>query len=81
MTTITEEELLAINVHDLLAKRRQVAVIWSIDDVQAVRPDLDVDQSWKVLQRCRRVHDCEVGFNWLLIEIVADDLFPEPSGD
>jgi hypothetical protein len=70
-----------IDIHKLLDTRRQVAVIWSIEDVQEMRRDLDEEQSWQVLQRCRKVHDCEVGFNWLLIETVADDLFPEPSDD
>ena len=70
-----------IDVHQLLAKRRQVAVIWSVGDVQGTRPDLDDDQAWEVLQQCRRLHDCELGFNWLLIETVADDLFPRPSND
>ena len=69
-----------IDVHQLLEDRRQVAVIWSTDDVQDIRPDLSEDQAWQVLRECRRVHDCEVGFTWLLIEIVANDLFPkQPS--
>ena len=69
-----------INVHQLLEERRQVAVIWSTDDVQDVRPDLSEDQAWQVLRQCRRAHDCEVGFTWLLIETMADDLFPkQPS--
>lgn len=68
-----------INVHELLGERRQVAVVWSIEDVQGVRPDLNDDQAWKVLQRCDKYHDCELGFNWLLIETVADDLYSEPS--
>ena len=66
-----------VDVHQVLEARRQVAVIWSTDDVQDIRPDLTDDQAWRVLQNCRRVHDCEVGFSWLLIETVADDLFPE----
>ncbi|HVX09907.1 MAG TPA: hypothetical protein VHC22_01780 [Pirellulales bacterium] len=68
-----------IDVHELLKTHQQVAVIWGIEDVQAVRPDLTDDQSWEVLTECRRKHDCEVGFNWLLIETIADHLFPEPE--
>jgi hypothetical protein len=81
MTTFTDEQLADIDVHDLLAKRHQVAVIWSVEDVQEMRPDLNADQAWEVLQQCYKVHDCEGGFNWLLIETVADDLFPSPSDD
>jgi hypothetical protein len=65
-----------INVHELLEQRREVAIIWCIEDVQELRPDLDDDQSWQVLQRCQRVHDCNHGFTWDLIQYVADDLFP-----
>jgi hypothetical protein len=63
----------------VLEHRRQVAVIWDIEDVQSVRPHITDDQAWKVLCECRHVHDCELGFNWLLIETVADDLFPAPD--
>ena len=68
-----------IDIHDVLKQRRQVAVIWSIEDVQGTRPDLNDDQAWEVLQQCERVHDCDVGFTWLLIEIVADDMFALPE--
>ena len=43
MATLTSSELLAIDVHDLLARRRQVAVIWPIEDVQELRPDVSDD--------------------------------------
>ncbi len=82
--TVDLEELLDFNdlfqldvdIHALLAETRQVAVIWSIEDVQSVRPDLNDGQAWEVLQQCLKVHDCEVGFTWLLIRYVADDMFP-----
>jgi hypothetical protein len=66
----------AIDVHAVLAERRQVAVVWSIEDVQYVRSDLNDEQAWEVLQRCRHNHDCEYGFTWDYIKCVADDLFP-----
>ncbi|MBS0263108.1 MAG: hypothetical protein JSS02_14285 [Planctomycetes bacterium] len=68
-----------IDVHELLAKRRQVAVIWSVEDVQSVRPDLTDDQSWAVLKECERRHDASWGITWISIEIIAGELFPEPS--
>ena len=71
----------AIDVHELLAKRRQIAVIWSIEDVQEVRPDLDEEQAWEVLQYCDKAHNSSIGLNWDSIEIVADDLFPSKTED
>jgi hypothetical protein len=66
-----------VNVEAVLRRRRQVAVIWGVDDVQAIRPDLDRDQAWQVLQEARDRHDGELGFNWLLLETVAGNLFPQ----
>jgi len=66
-----------IDVHQLLRARRQVPVIWSIEDVKAVCPDLTDDQAWEVLERCHDKHDCEWGFTWQYIEDMADIMFPE----
>lgn len=66
-----------VNVHELLEQRRQIALIWSVEDVQEMRPDLTDDQSWEVLKQCREVHDCNFGITWDLIDAVAESLFPE----
>jgi hypothetical protein len=66
-----------IDIHAVLAKCGQVAVVWSIEDVQGVRPDLNADQAWEVLTRCIDKHDCEYGFTWQYLQDVADDLFPK----
>lgn len=65
-----------IDIH-LLSERRQIAIIWSIEDVQFVRKDLSDDQAWKVLKRCERALDASVGLDWSLIEEVADNLYPQ----
>jgi hypothetical protein len=64
-----------IDIHALLAERRQIAAVWGTEDVQEVRPDLTDDQAWEVLQvvECRR--DAEIGINWLTLELVAEELF------
>lgn len=65
------------NVHQLLADRKQIAVIWSVEDVQSVRPDLTAQQAWEVLQHCRRSHDATIGINWEVLEVVSGIYFPE----
>lgn len=70
---------LQLDITALLGEQRQIVVIWSIEDIQSVRADLTDDQAWSVLQLCRRVHDCNDGINRLLIETVAEDLFPAPE--
>jgi hypothetical protein len=71
-----------IDLDELLASRKQIAVIWCIEDVQAVRPDLTADRAWDVLQEVRRHHDADVGINWLTLEWVAQMLFGDaPEAD
>jgi hypothetical protein len=70
---------ITLYVHDLLAKHRQIAAIWSIDDVKGVRPHLTDDQAWEVLEQLGDKHDAEWGISWTTLETVADDLFPEPD--
>jgi hypothetical protein len=65
----------APDIDALLAERRQIAAIWSVEDVQQVRPDLTEDQCWEVLRQVDRRHDAEVGINWIVLECHADDLF------
>lgn len=70
-----------LDIKQLLAERREVAVVWCAADVQLIRPDLSDDQAWEVLQLCERYHDCSIGFSWTLIELCADELFPQsPPG-
>jgi hypothetical protein len=68
---------ITLYVHDLLAKHRQIAAIWAIEDVKGVRPHLTDDQAWEVLEQLGDKHDAEWGISWTTLETVADDLFPE----
>lgn len=55
--------------------KRQVAILWSIEDVQAVRPDLTDDEAMEVLQVARRKHDAEEGITWATLGAHADWTF------
>src|SRR5262249_34916756 len=72
---IDEEHEFDIDIHELLAQNRCIAHIWGTEDVQEVRPDLDDDQAWQVLQTIERRIDSQYGLSWDTIEIVADELF------
>jgi hypothetical protein len=65
-----------IDIHAVLAERKQIAVVWDMVDVQTVRPHLTDDQAWEVLQQVGNIHDAESGISWVTLETVADDLFP-----
>ena len=69
-----------INVHQLLAGRKQIAAIWNVEDVQGIRPDLTDDQAWELLEEVSRKHDAECGISRTTLEIIADELFgPAPE--
>lgn len=75
-------DFLSLDIHAILAERHQIAVIWSVEDVQEVRPDLSDEQAWQVLQNADRRHDATIGINWDTLECHADMLFgaaPETS--
>jgi hypothetical protein len=77
----TEQEPVDLDgqIQKLLAKNRQVAAIWSIEDVKGVRPHLTDEQAWEVLQQVGDIHDAEYGITWMTLETVADDMFPNRS--
>jgi hypothetical protein len=66
-----------LDIHAELAKRREIAVVWAVEDVQSVRPDLGDGQAWEVLQRAKRFHDASIGINWEVLECTAQILFGE----
>lgn len=68
-------EITGLEIHELLAARHQIALIWSVEDVQAVRPDLGEQQSWEVLQQAEHSHDCNYGITWDSLAADADWLF------
>lgn len=84
MTTYTRYKLhqflerlnLLPTVHELLAQRRQIALIWSVEDVLEIRPDLTGEQAWRVLRVCDSRMDCNLGVTWETLELVADTEFP-----
>jgi hypothetical protein len=81
MTTSSESDYARIDVDKVLKSRGQVAIVWSIEDVQGLRPDLSAEQAMDVLEECRDQHDAQWGFNYTLIETIADEMFPRPEDD
>ena len=76
---ISFTDLMNVDLSELLEQRRQIALVWGVEDVQEVRPDLTDDQAWQVLQAAHRHHDCEIGLTWQNLEWFAGELFPEPD--
>jgi hypothetical protein len=53
----------------------KIGIVWSIDDVLSVRPNLSKEQASHVLIHLKKHHDATVGINWDVIEAAADELF------
>jgi len=64
-----------VDIDELLATHRQIAAIWSIQDVQSIRPDLSEEQAWEVLLQVDHDKDANFGITWLTLEMAAEHLF------
>ena len=74
---IPEEQEIDVDIHELLAQNRRIAHVWGVEDVQELRPELDHDQAWAVLQTVfKRLHS-DYGITWDSINRTAGELFPE----
>jgi phosphoenolpyruvate carboxylase len=69
MTTTTEALLLE-------AITNEIRIIWHIDDVREVRPDLTDDEAREVLAQAKKAHDATIGINWDVLGHWADYMFP-----
>ncbi len=54
----------------------RIAILWSVEDVLSVRPDLSKKKARAVLKAVERGHDCEYGVTWDTIKDTADAMFP-----
>jgi hypothetical protein len=70
----------AKTLHEIMQEERVIGLLWSIDDVQSLRPDLTADQAWSVLQRVDDQKDATLGITWDTLDWAADDLFPLKDG-
>lgn len=79
-----KQAVMAVDVIEesqLVDLKTEIAIVWCIDDVLDVRPDLTEDQAGEVLSRVEDIHDCNLGVTWDTLRIVADDMFEEPEED
>jgi hypothetical protein len=66
------------NLNDLLFENRLIAHIWSVEDVQFVRPDLNAKEAWAVLKQLGKDLDSSRGITWDTLNEAATDLFGKP---
>lgn len=61
-------------------KNKSISIIWSVEDVLSVRPDLTEEQAWEVLTSIKNHHDATIGVNWDVLNITAALLYGEADG-
>jgi hypothetical protein len=69
-----------VDIDELLAKHRGIAVVWDIHDVKDRRPDLSDEQAWEVLRDCREDQSCLDRLRDAMREAIldtADKLYPK----
>jgi len=60
-------------------KDDEIAVVWSVEDVEMQCDWLTRDQALEVLFALKERHDASVGINWDVIHYTADWMFPNPE--
>lgn len=66
-----------LDQYELVDKRYAMAIVWQVDDVLSIRPDLTEEQAGEVLGRVEDCHDASIGVSWDTLQIVAEDMYPE----
>ena len=60
-------------------KDDEIAVVWSVEDVEMQCDWLTRDQALEVLFALKSQHDATLGINWDVIRDTADYMFPNPK--
>ncbi len=66
-----------IDLHEHLARRHAIALVWDADMLVARHPRLTEGQAWEALRECRRLHAAEEGLCWGKVDAAVGGLFPE----
>ena len=61
--------------------RNSISIVWQIEDVLEVRPDLTEDEAGEVLGMVESNHDANLGISWDTLKITADYLYPEDESE
>ena len=60
-------------------KTETLVIKWNVEDVQSVRPDLNNEQANDVLYVLAENFDANIGVDWDVITMTAEQLSPEDS--
>jgi hypothetical protein len=52
----------------------EISIIWNIDDVKSIAPDLTDQECDEVLIIAKDNHDANIGINWEVLETIAKNI-------
>ena len=68
-----------VDVHDLLAQHRAIALLWDADMLLSHYKHLTAGQAWEVLRECERHYTAEAGLTWDDVAETVTEMFPDPA--
>lgn len=68
-----------VDVHELLAGHRAIALVWDADMLLSHYKHLTDDQAWEVIQECERHYTAEAGLTWDDVAAAVAEMFPDPA--
>lgn len=68
----TKTSLSNLNIEE---PKKSIAIIWHVDDVKSIRPELSDEQAMEVLERFEKHHD-PAGLDWDFIKDICNELYP-----
>ncbi|MDZ8260590.1 hypothetical protein [Nostoc sp. ChiQUE01b] len=60
---------------------KAIAIVWSIEDINAIREDLNDEQAFMVLEDAYNNYVEDSPITWKVLKFVADDLFPREEAE
>ena len=79
MESLTQNERaeLARRLYDTVENK--ISLVWSVEDVLSVWGSLSEEQAKQVLDRVKQCHDANLGVNWEVISITAQEMLPQET--
>ena len=74
--TLAKEEFVSlVGAHRGYLEGECIAMLWTVEDIHGLRPDLTDEQAMNVLITTSENHDANVGVNWDVLHHWATDLY------
>lgn len=71
-----ENRIVAVDAGIDFDKNTQIAIVWSIEDVQGQDETLTDEEAMNVLDMLENKHDCNYGISWDTIDDTIANLYP-----